>query len=263
MWLWVACAWAADDLEHRVELYDALLREALSGDLEQATVAYRSLSRKLPIDDPIRADALLWLGRALYDLGEVDQARDALLDGIRSGLCPVRCRELLEIVEVDQASITRTPTSWTFDQTDHGLFHPWQVQDLGGIRIDVSPAGDAALEWTTIAQTRKPDRLVVGFQRPAPAPEQLRITVTSSALEALLQILVEDDGGRRYGLPEALVVKPGGPRRLTVPLRVLEPVDPADPPLDPAGLWRLTLVDLTGSRSPGPNTLWLHDFEVR
>ena len=260
---WALVAWGADEVQDRVELYDAMLQEALTGDLQAAALAYRSLSRKLPAEDPTRAEALLWLGRALYDLGEVEEARESLLDGIRSGLCPNRCRELLEIIEVDQESITATPTAWTFDQTDHGIFHPWLVQDLGSIKIATSPNGDPALEWSTTAQTRKPDRLVVGFQRPFPPPEEVRLTVTSSTHDALLQMLVEDEAGRRYGLPEALVVLPGAPRRITVPLRLLEPVEPADPPCDPATLWRLTLVDLTGNRATGPNTLWIHDFEVR
>ncbi len=79
----------------------------------------------------------------------------------------------------------------------------------------------------------------------------------------MLQELVEDDAGRRYGLPDALVVTAGAPRQLVVPLRLMEPVDPADPPLVPASLSRLTLVDLSGTRATGANTLWLHDFEVR
>ena len=263
MLLWLFAAWGAEEPEPRIELYDTMLQEALSGDLRQATSKYRTLARRLAAEDPARAEALLWLGRALYDLGEVEDAREALLDGIRSGLCPIRCRELLEIIEVDQESITRTPTAWTFDQTDHGFFHPWKVQDLGGIRIGTAPTGDPALEWTTFAQARRPDRLVVGFQRPLPVPRTVRLTMTSGAHEALLQVVVEDEAGRRYGLSEALVVVPGAPRRFVVPLRALQPVDPGGPPLNPAALWRLALVDLTGQRTTGPNTLWIHDFEVR
>jgi len=263
MWaLGAALALAADDeLEHRAALYDALLEQSLSGDGHTAQRAYLSLSHPLEVGEYTRAEALMWLGRARYDTGNVEGARTALIDAIRSGGCSTRCRDLLELIDVEQSAIRALPVRWTFDSPDHGFFHPWQVQDQGGIRLARAPNGDPALMWTTTPQPRKRDRLVVGLIDPIPSPVELELRVSSTSAPAQLQLIAIESSDRAYGLMAPWRIASGATEVLRIPLDALAPVQVGDPPLDSGALTRLYLVDV--SAEGATNTLWLHDFAIR
>ena len=267
--LWASLAGPAlaqSDPRARAALHDAMALEGIDGDLEAAASRYLRLSRNLAMDDRTRAEALYLLGRTMYDLGRVDPARAALLEGIRSGVCPTRCRDLLETIEIDLESVTTTPVVWTFDQLDHGFFHPWMVQDLGSIRLATPefPGRDAALAWSTSVQSRRPDRLVMGIHRPDPPPTEVMIRIRSARLDALVQVMVEDEAGARFWLPDPLTLDQGRIETLVVELADLRPAPPgADRPMDPSRLVRLSLVDVTGLKSTGDNTLWIYAFSLR
>ena len=258
MW-WVPIA-AANELDNRIEFYDALLADS-HGDLDAAVQHYTQLSRTLSDEDPTRSESLYWLGHGLYDLGRTDEARRALLDGIWIGAC-VRCRDLLEVIEVEDAAITTVPVSWDFHGGTHGLFHPWRVQELGSIRVASAPWGDLGLEWETNARPGDPDRLVVGFRDPSPAPQSVRFQVVSSDLMAWIDIVVEDDHGRTFALEDPILAIRGVAKQISVPLAELVPND-GGARLDPSRMVLLSIVDRTASRSAGQNHLWLDDFEIR
>lgn len=260
-WLALA-AWGQQALNARASLHEAMAQEVIHGDLEGSARHYLRMSRNRATDDATRAETLFSLGRAMYDLGRIDLARDALLEGIRSGVCPIHCRDLLETMEIDLDSVTTVPTRWTFDETDHGFFHPGAVQDLGAIKLGEAPDGDRALAWSTAPQARRPDRLVLGLKRPDPAPAVVSMRITSETLDAILQLVVEDEAGHRYSLPSARALPAGRPRTLELPLSLLVPLQPGTPPLDPTQLNRLALIDLTGARTSGSNTLWIHEFAL-
>lgn len=261
MWALLATLARADELDARIELYDAMLAEAAWGDLDTAIAAYRRLSRNVGERDPAGTDALYWLGNALDQLDQPEEAREALVGGISSGRC-TGCRDLLERISIDGESVTSVPVRWSFDDANHGFFHPWTVQDTGSIRLAPGPKGDPSLEWTSNAQARRPDQLVVGFRHPSPAPHTVRFELTATGLTAILQVWAQDDDGRTWTLPEPVVIEAGQRRAVTIALSALIPED-GGPPLEPAALSRLTLVDLTGTRGSGPHTLWIDDFEVR
>lgn len=250
----------AEELDSRIELYDALLAD-VHGDLEAAVQHYTELSRTLSDEDPTLSESLYWLGHGLYDLGRVEEARNALMDGIRSGTC-VRCRDLLEVIEIENAAITTVPVSWTFRDGTHRLFHPWRVQELGSIRVTSAPWGDLGLEWTTIARPGEPDRLMVGFRDPSPTPQSVGFDVVSSDLPALIDLIAEDDHGRTFRLESPIPASRGVLKRISVPFSELVPTD-GGAELDPSRLVLLSIVDRTASRSAGQNRLWLDDFEVR
>jgi hypothetical protein len=250
----------AQELDSRIRLYDALLAD-VHGDLESAVGRYTHLSRTLSDQDPTLSESLYWLGHGLYDLGRIDEAREALKEGIRSGTCP-RCRDLLGVIDIEDAAITTVPVEWTFEDMAHGLFHPWRVQELGSIEVTPAPWGDAGLLWTTIARPGEPDRLVVGFRDPDPAPEIVRFVVVSTDLVALIDVVAEDDHGRTFSLQTPLPASRGVARRIPVTLGSLVPTD-GGAPLDTRHLVLLSIVDRTASRSAGTNSLWIDDFEVR
>jgi hypothetical protein len=261
LWGMLAAHSEAAELDARMSLSDALLLEA-RGDLPHAVALYTLLSSTLPDDDPSLPEVLYWLGHGLYELGRVEDARRVLRDGVRHNC--MSCRDMLEILEIEQASIRTTPVRWTFEGT-HGLFHPWRAQAVGGrsIRIVTHPGADPALEWRTTPRPDEPDRLMMGLQDPSPSPSTLRVSILALDGDLMLDVVGEDDRGRRYALAEPLTVTRGDPHDLVVALSSLAPLDPQGPPLDPGHLVSLSLVDRTGMRAGGENTLWIDDFELR
>lgn len=260
--------WGGPSLASRIQLYDALLVDA-RGDQAGAVDRYEKLSRTLSDTDPTLADALYWLGLGEWELGRVPEARRALLDGIRTGGCPT-CRDLLEAIELDAASITTIPAAIGFESGNHTVFHPWRVQQLGSIGVGVGPAGDAALEWTTLARPGDPDRLVIGLRTPTPAPVAFAFDVWSVGLDAVLDVVAEDDDGRQWSLAQPIEVPRGPKTRVWVPLAALVPVaGPAQadaPParsVAPAHLVSLSIVDRTALRRSGPNDLWIDDLALK
>lgn len=256
-------AWGAD-IDSRVRLSDALLAEA-RGDIETALARYTELSRTLPDDDPTLSEALYWMGHALYMLGRVEEAREALQDGIRNGHCQ-RCRDLREMIDLEEAAITTLPVRWTFEGP-HGLFHPWRMAALGGrsIRIASRPDTNPALEWRTSPRPEEPDHLKLALRQPTPAPALLRVSVLSKDGDSLLDVVAEDDRGQRYALLAPRPLPRGELRTIEVALKELVPLDPAPSArsLDASRLVWLSLVDRTGMRAGGANTLWIDDFELR
>lgn len=250
----------AGEIDSRVRLSEALLTES-RGDLSSAIAQYTELSRTLPSDDPALPEALYWLGHALYALGREGEAKAPLLEGIRTGQC-VRCRDLLETIALEASAITRIPVLWTFDGP-HGLVHPWRVQDLdGGSRVTTRPGADPALEWRTSPHPDEPDCLVVSLKDPSPPPKELHLSVLSANSDSMLDINAEDDRGHRFALSSPILVPRGELRKVGVPLSALLPLDGA-PPLDPARAVWISIVDRTGMRAGGNNTLWIDDFELR
>jgi hypothetical protein len=255
---------ATDAPAHWVDLYDALLVASADGDLEASALALRDLLRSdLEVTDAATDETVFRLGETLYALGRVDEAREALLDGRRSGTCNAACRELFETIEIEQESVTRLPTRWTFEDSDHGFFHQWAFQDTGALRLGDPGTGDAVLIWETTVQSRQPDRLVVGFSAMDPGPGVVALTVTSRTMEALLQVVVEDMAGRQFGSP-GIPLAVGAPVRLRFRLDELASVDGNPGVLDPSQISRLYLVDRTGrTRATGRNVLWIDDFVVQ
>lgn len=264
LWLGLIGAVSAQTLDSREALLDAMLLHA-RGQVAQAAGAYADLSRRLSDTDPTLSESLYWLGLAEWEVGEVEEARRALLDGVRTGDCP-RCRELLERIELDAASIRTLPSSITFSAGNRTVFHPWKVQQLGAIRVDVGPSGDQALAWSTLAGPGEPDLLVFGLDAEGP-PVSVGFDVWSTGLDALLDVVATDDVGRRFGLPSPAPVPRGVPKRIWVPLGNLVAVEPTaggrSEAVDPTRIVSLAIVDRTGQRFTGPNELWIDDVEVR
>ena len=247
-------------------LQRALLAEAAAGDYEFAIGEYERLVRNLAVDSPVRAEALFRLGSARHTLGDVAGAREALLEGIRTGTCRVPCRVLLGRIQLDAESIREVPVSWSFDTAEHGVFHPWEFDDKGSIRVqDPSEAANPALIWETTVDVRRGDQLVVGFLHPTPAPRMIRFRMQASPNPASIHVRVVDDMKRAYG-PASGAIRIGTdrPTLVEVALDDLVSVDPDDPALDPASIHRLYIHDVSAfnGTSAGPNALYVDDFSV-
>ena len=246
--------------------HSAQLVEAGDGDLQAAAKAYETLVReKLASDDPILGQVLFSLGRARYLMGDIDRAREALNEGIRTNTCHDPCNDLLSQLELEQNAIKVLPVRWNFDSPDHGFFHPWVFdKNKGSIRID----GDdnPALLWETTVDPREGDMLVVGFDHPKPVPTVIRLKMQSEYMAAQVEIVVIDEAGNeyipsggRYPVPSKMVMK------IELSLDDLVPVDPTSPPFEPARINRFEIRDVSASAGApqGQNFLYIDDFEVR
>lgn len=60
-------------------LYNGRLAAAIDRDPVQAITIYEAILSNLSATDPLRGDLLYWLGRAHYEVGDLDAARAALL----------------------------------------------------------------------------------------------------------------------------------------------------------------------------------------
>jgi len=245
----VLVVWAtsarAQDLDDRQLFSDALLQEAAYGDIPGAVRTYEALARRLADDDPLRGDVLFALGRAHWSTGRVDAARTWLLEGIRTGVCPTRCRDLLERVELEAAQITTLPLTWTFDDgSEHALFHPWRFQDRGSLR-----AAAGTLEWRTTPDRRQPDRLVMGIGDVGRVTS-LTLKLASVSRDMRLQLVAVTDDGLQYGLRDALRVPAGRPFTATVTPKDFVPVAEGPPLLDDRAIAELWLVDISDEGEP-------------
>lgn len=245
--------------ESRIALYRALLIGA-EGDTERELRSLIDLSHALEANDPQLGETLYWLGAELFGVGRIDEAREALTRGIRTGGCG-RCRDLLELLELDDKSVRTTPVLFTFDSPDHAVFHPSRVGELGSIEISTELA-DPVLSWTTTLRMGDPDRLVIGLRNPDPPPRTLSLEVFSHEQDALLEVVVEDAHGLQYGLSQPLEAPRGIPTRLEADLTLLLPLE-AGEPLDPTQMTLLYLVDRTARRASGRNRLWIDDIELK
>jgi hypothetical protein len=270
IWLLASAALAADlQGEARAvasweTLQDALLLEA-SGDVEHAVDRYEQLVRELGPDDPVRSEALYWLGNARWLGGDVRSAREALIECNRTPNARERCQALLARIELDESSVQTVPTRWTFDgkAPQYGIVDPASLDGDRSLRLDTDPDGDVALVWTTFVDERgKRDFLVVGFRNPQPTPETVRFDVRSTVFDAHVQVWVYDTLGRRFlWASDGQAVAVPTTRWVQVDVD-LEAIDG----FDPRHIDRIVIEDVTGfargDGPSGPNALWIDDFEV-
>ncbi len=261
MWWWglLSLAWGQQDPGLRRILHEALVQEGVYGDVQGASTLYQRLVRNRSLDEEGRSEALHRLGRALYDLGRADLARSLLIDGRAAGVCDTRCLDLLQAVVIESEAITTIPTEWDFAARRHGLFHPLDQQARGAIRL-IRRSGGGVLQWTT-SEFRRGDHLVMGFERPLPAPTELELAAASEPFGVSLDVVASDEEGRIYRLPAPVRLPAGQAVRDVVILTELRPTAPTDPPLDTS---RLTRVMLEMAQVGGtPNRVDITVLEVR
>ncbi len=258
---------AGDSVVAWSELHGALLSESADGEIGQAAAEYQRIVRNAAAGDPLRTEALYWLGRARYSEGDVKGARDALREGVRTGVNRGRCLDLLDQIELDQNGIRKTPLEWNFDDPSHAFLHPWFYRDKGSIRITTAPRSGPALAWETDVDKRTDDQLWLSFREPTPTARGVRFIAWSDSFEAHLRILALDDGGRQYRVPgnkTAMRVATGKPLQIDVRLDQMVSDDAEAMPLQPQHLARIIIQDATTfySRATGPNRIVIDDFEV-
>ena len=111
MILGLLCALArADEIASWTLLQDALLDEAVDGDVAGAASQYEMLVRTLAADDPIRAEALYRLAQARFSAGNIEGAREALREALSAASTTRnRCLDLLSEIEVQAGGVRSLP----------------------------------------------------------------------------------------------------------------------------------------------------------
>jgi hypothetical protein len=261
-----ALAAAQDDAERSWELVQgALLTEVLDGDLGSARERYAALVRsELPAGDPSLALAQFRLGEVCWVLGDPGAAREVLDACIRAGVEKARCLDLRSRIDLEADAVHTVPVEWTFADAHHGFLHPRAWWDKGSIRL-VADNTRSELVWSTQVDGSQEDVLVMGFRDPTPAPRAVYIRLTSTQLDATIGVEVEDLDGHTYAIAGRDPVVPRG-QAAELELRFADmiPVLPGTPPLNPARLHRLYLLDRSGrAGQSGPNELRIDVFGVR
>ncbi len=239
-----------------------LLEESMAGPSPWVEGAFIELTQQLPAGSPVRARALLSLGQTRYALDDLDGARAALRECVRTGPGRAPCLQLLGRLELELGAVRNVPVRWSFDNPDHGFVHPWSYASRGTVRID-EVGGDPALAWTTTVAAQADDQLVLGFDHPDPTPEGVRFTVHATAFDAHLRLIAFDAQGRRYTRGQ-FIAPVGRALEVVARFRTFEGVDPNQGALDASTLHELVIQDVTGyvARSRGQNSLIIDDFEV-
>lgn len=199
--LWSAVA-RADEIASWTLLQDALLDEAVDGDVAGAASQYEMLVRTLAADDPVRAEALYRLAQARFSAGNIDGAREALRDALSSASTTRdRCLDLLGELEIQGGGARSLPAKFTFDvAAPQGLVHPHNLADIGGVRLLPDAQNGSVLEWRTSADARGEDELVLGVA-PDLHVRSLKLRAMAPDGEARLLIVVVDEHGQLLGLP--------------------------------------------------------------
>ena len=245
-------------------LHQARLAEAAALDFEGAERSYRQLIQNLAADDPLREEALYSLARLLYNTGRRDAARDMLLEGIRNARARPRFLDMMQLIELEQNSVTNLPTLWNFADGGHGLLHPWGYQDKGSLRLEAA-IGDGALAWQTRVQPGEDDQLVMGFDLGESAMRGLRLQLGASNFEGWVEVLVFDDRGTRWTWAAGhLRARTDGLVAFELPLEGFRRSDGAEGRLDGTRLHRLALRDVSAFRGvqPGTHDLIIDQFEI-
>lgn len=264
MW-WVALlvgAARADDVAQWELLHDALLERSLRGVDDDVEALFEQLAQDLPAASPVRGRALLALGEARVELGDVEGARAALRECVRMGPGREPCLQLLGRVELDQGAVREIPLTWTFSEPEHGFVHPWSYAGKGSVRVE-ERGGDPALTWTTRVEAQSDDQLVLGFHVADEPPSGVKFTVHATAFDAHLRLVVYDVAGNRFTRGQ-FIAPIGRDQPIDAPVDTFQGVDDDRGALDPATIHHLVVQDVTGyvARSRGDNTLVIDDFTV-
>jgi hypothetical protein len=260
-----ALAFAGEPPASWSEVQRAQVDESIDGDQAAAVRRYEDLvHNRLTTGDPNLSDALYWLAAARWSLGDLKGARDALDQCIRSGVNKGRCIDLRSHIDLEEDSVRVTPLTWAFDTEDHGFFHPREDWDHGSIRI-VKDGDGSVLSWTTQVDPLVPDKLVVGFRNPSPAPTTMRLTATSMSLSATLEITLVDAYGHVFApRPATWVLAQGVQTSIEFRLDSTTDTAGAGAKLVPSQLHRLIVRDITGRYgNVGSNEIRVDAFTVR
>jgi tetratricopeptide (TPR) repeat protein len=253
--LWLAASGlAAGGREAWDALGEAELRAAY-GAFAEAADLYQELASSLPDEDPARARALYGAGRLYRHLGRPTDAVAAFDACVRIRAWRAACLAERTEVELDRSAVSALPVRWTFDDTEHGLVHPPQLE-AGALRIAAPPSEtDPCLAWSTELPAGGADALHIAW-RGGLRPRTLSLRLKTGGDQAELQWTAIDLDGRMFTSDPFLVGTDWSELRWTLDALT----DPRGEHLQPSALYRLVLQQRAEAASE--RILWLDDLVI-
>lgn len=241
-------------------LHDARLAEAADRDPGAAIAIYETVLHHLPDDDVLRGDLLLQLARARFDEGDLAGARAALVDASHDPQVSAQARAWRVQVDAFQHRIQALPLSTTFADGTAPFVLGWSAAASASLS-----GGPPGLVWTTVVRDNRDDYVLAALDARAAPLHILALRIESSALDAHLRVIVEDDGGRRWTAP-VVALDAGAPTDLELEVLDLLPAQAAGPLVaDPDAIRVVMLQDVTAFHTAqrGINQLTVSRFELR
>lgn len=253
-----ALARADDDARAWETLYDARLVEAVDGTPEVAVLYYEELLRDLGPKDPMVGQTWYWLGRARWELGDLDGATTALRQAARDPQQKSAANALLARIDLASRAVRTLPWSAGFEGSTSGFVRAGETAEKGA--LEIRPVGtNPALAWNTRVVGGETDRLYLGLEPGLPLREvSFRVRATAHVSE--LRVVVADGAGGRFSAPVTTVPTDAW-TTVSLPLGAFRAEDGGLP----SGVRLLELEDATGrgGQDLGVNTLLVDDVALR
>lgn len=247
MFLAVSWALAQDDANAWERLYDARLVEAADGTPEVAVLFYEELKKEMDAGDPLYGQTCYWLGRARFNLGQVDLAVEALREAARDVNVRPQANAFLALIELESRRVTTLPRTMHFEDGVGSFVRAGETAAKGALATrDIS--GNDVLAWATTVVAAETDRVSMALE--VSRFEHLSFRVRATSFPAELRVVLSDGAGSIAPAP-VLRVQTGSWLMVDIPVR---------------GVVRLVeIVDTTGVNTDrrGQNVLLIDDVEVR
>jgi hypothetical protein len=247
-------------------LYDARLTEALDRDPTAAVAVYEAVLTHLPEGDALRAEALLWLGSARYEAGDVAGTRDALARAAEDPEQRLSARMLRAYVDAEQRHVVSLPLLTDFDVDVSPFARGWlrgSPEDLA--LMNVGEDG-ASLAWTTEVRDAESDFLFARLTASTGAMVEARMRLRAREFPMHLRVLLEDESGERWTAP-VMVIGTTDWAEVAVGIEDFAPATApaADRRADPSAVRVLVIQDVTAyhSETRGPNALYVDELQLR
>ena len=248
-------------------MHDARLTEALDRDPAAAVAVYEAVLTHLPEGDALRANALLWLGSARYDAGDVAGARDALAKAADDATQRLSARMLRAYVDAEQRQVVKLPLNTGFDGDVAPFARGWLRGSPDDLAVtDVGGDDDASLIWNTEVRDGESDFIFARLTTSTGAMVEARLRLRAREFPMHLRVLLEDDTGERWTAPVMIV---GTTEWSDVAVRIGD-FAPASAPAanrraDPSAVRVMVVQDVTSyhSETRGFNALYVDELTLR
>jgi hypothetical protein len=189
-----AAAFAEEGPRAWETLHDTRLVEAADNTPEVAVAYYEELLREMPANDPVAGPAWYGLGRARWEVGDVEGAAAALKEAARNPATRVQALALLSRVETHLRRVRVLPVKFGFQDGTGGLVRAGEHADRGALAVGKLEGG-SVLWWTTEARDEEVDRIAIAVDAGAPL-QAIAFRVRASRPADLLVVVEDGSGGR-------------------------------------------------------------------
>jgi hypothetical protein len=248
-------------------MHDARLTEALDRDPAAALAVYEAVLTHLPEADALRANALLWLGSARYDAGDVVGAREALAGAAEDATQRLSARMMRAYVDAEQRQVVELPLATGFDGDVAPFARGWLRGSPDDLAIaDLGRDDDASLIWTTEVRDGESDFIFARLTASTGTMVEARLRLRAREFPMHLRVLLEDESGERWTAP-VMIVGTTDWSEVAVRIGDFAPASApaADRRADPSAVRVMVVQDVTSyhSETRGYNALYIDELRLR